>query len=242
MTDCVLWQGRSISIADDESWSGQPFALPIPNIPLREASSTGELGGFLAIGEAWADLVSHFLPENPVVLDLGCGCGKLARFLYLNPTLQYIGIDLFLPAIAWCRNAFQPLAGGRFRFEHFNGFSEAYNPDGDIEPVNYRLPCDDRSIDVAVCASLFTHLDESTCRHYLGELQRMLKPGGKAVLSIHTHPSTGNLFSGGEERIDIDPEYFVRLASQAGLQLLQKAGIVYGQLAVVFERSSGLSG
>jgi SAM-dependent methyltransferase len=119
MNNSVLWQGRSISIDNDESWSGQPFALPIPNVPLREASSIGELGAFLAIGEAWADMVSHFLPESPVVLDLGCGCGKLARFLYLHPTLRYIGVDLFLPAIAWCRRAFEPLAGEKVSFRAF---------------------------------------------------------------------------------------------------------------------------
>jgi hypothetical protein len=81
----VVWQDVPVSIDDDESWSGQPFALPIPNVPLRDTSSTSELGAFLAIGEAWADLVSHFLPktQTPVVLDLGCGCGKLAGFYIL---------------------------------------------------------------------------------------------------------------------------------------------------------------
>jgi SAM-dependent methyltransferase len=242
MNDSVVWQDVPVSIDDDESWSGQPFALPIPNVPLRDTSSTSELGAFLAIGEAWADLVSRFLPktQTPVVLDLGCGCGKLARFLYLNPAIRYIGIDLFLPAIAWCRKAFAPLAGERFRFEHFDGYSRAYNPAGEIEPANHRLPCDDCSIDVAVCASLFTHLAEPTCSHYLSELRRVLTPGGRIIVSIHTQPSPGARFSGNEDRIDIDPDYFVQLASQAGLQLLHKAGVVYGQLAIIFEETSSV--
>ena len=233
-----MWRQFSagkVPLDDEPQWPAQPFSLPIPNVVLREASSVGQMDAFFAIAEAWADLVSHFLPENPLVLDVGCGCGKLARFLYLNPKLRYIGVDLYLPSIEWCRRAFQALAGNRFRFEHFNGCSAVYNPQGTIKPSEYRLPCEDRTIDTAVCASLFTHLLEPDCVHYLHELVRALKPGGRAIISIHTQPLPGRRFSGDEARIDVEPEYFIELCRLTGLRLSQTVGLVYGQLVLVFQ-------
>lgn len=143
MSSNVLWRqfGQSLFPHDNEmSLPPQPLALPIPNAALRESSAINDIGAFFAIGEAWAHVVSHFLPENPILLDIGCGCGKLARFLYLNLKVRYIGVDLFLPAIDWCRREFGALAGDRFRFEHFDGISAIYNPSGSIRPRDYRLP------------------------------------------------------------------------------------------------------
>ena len=131
----VLWRQAQLSefpIDDEPEWPGQPFALPVPNVKLREASSVSDVGAFFAIGEAWAQLVSHFLPPEPLILDIGCGCGKLARFFYINPHIRYIGVDLFRPGIDWCRNAFRELGGARFRFVHFDGVSPLYNPSGTI--------------------------------------------------------------------------------------------------------------
>jgi SAM-dependent methyltransferase len=227
----------NVPVDDEAMWPQQPLSIPIPNAVLREASSVAQLDAFFAIGEAWAHAVTHFLPENPLVLDIGCGCGKLARFLYLNPGLRYIGVDLFLPGIVWCRKAFATVAGNRFRFEHFDGYSSVYNPAGKLKPSEYQLPSNGDSVDTVVCASLFTHLLQPDCVHYLGEIYRVLKPGGTAIISIHTEPGAGRKFSGDEARIDVDPSYFIEVANGAGLRLRQDVGVVYGQQVLVFESS-----
>ena len=192
-----------------------------------------------------ADLVTHFSPEAPFFLDVGCGCGKLARFLHINPKLRYIGIDLFLPSIEWCRKAFEPITGARFRFEHFNGYSESYNQREMWTQllINFRRRrtrwtqlCALLCSPTYVCASLFTHLNEPACTHYLNEIARVLKSGGRAILSIHTQPAAGAVFSGTEARIDIEPKYFVKLALAAGLSFFQSPGVVYGQSTLVFEK------
>jgi SAM-dependent methyltransferase len=234
----ILWkQAAAIAVPlnDEPMWPAQPFSLPIPNAILREASSVSQMDAFFAIGEAWAHLVARFLPENPVVVDIGCGCGKLARFLYLNPRLEYLGIDLFLPAINWNRRAFTPLTGDRFRFEHFDGYSALYNPEGNVKPSEYSLPCQSRSVDTVVCASLFTHLRELDGVHYLNEIARVLKPSGRAIVSIHTQPKQGCSFSGDEARIDIAPAYFMQLAERANLGVHENIGLVYGQEVFVLK-------
>jgi SAM-dependent methyltransferase len=232
----IVWNGMEVSLEDD-AFSSHPLALPIPNATLRGTSSVRELDHWLAIGEAWADIVAHFLPDNPFVVDLGCGCGKLARFLYLNPRIRYFGLDVFLPVIAWCQRAFRPLAGQRFQFEHFDGHSSPYNPQGSIDPATYVFPFHEATVDMVVCGSLFTHLVEPVCRHYLREIRRVLKAGGRAIISIHTEPGPATSFSGDESRIDIAPDYFKQLAANAGLRELQTVGIVYGQMVIVFENA-----
>src|SRR5688572_25449843 len=67
---------------DEPSLPLQPGGLAVPSFALRTSAGTGDLAMFLGIGDAWAQLVSRDLPPDPVVLDLGCGCGKLARFLH----------------------------------------------------------------------------------------------------------------------------------------------------------------
>lgn len=237
-SDAVMWRGFPLDrlpLMDEQDWPAQPHTLPIPNAVLREAAAVSDVAAFLAIGEAWSQMVSHYLPDAPAVLDLGCGCGKQARFLALNPALTYVGIDLFLPGILWCRRAFAPLAE-RFRFEHFNGISEVYNPGGDIKASEYVFPLDDGSIDMTMCASLFTHLFEADARHYLSEIARVAKPGGRAIISIHIEPSWGTHYSGDEARIDIDEAYFVQMCEAAGLAVEERIGVIYGQTAYLLRK------
>ena len=236
-TETVDWRAIDIHfpLDNEPAWRGDPYSLPIPNAGMRASSSISDMEAWYAIGEAWAHIAARFSPPDPKVLDIGCGCGKIARFLYLNPHLRYIGVDLFLPAILWCRKNFAELAGDRFRFEHFDGISEVYNPTGTIKPSEYQLPVTDASVDMTICASLFTHLLEPDCLHYLGEIHRVARIGGRALISIHNEPPHGKRFAGDEARIDIEEDYFIVLAANAGLSLCKKIGNVYGQQLLLFE-------
>lgn len=132
-------------------------------------------------------MTAHYLPESPRVLDLGCGCGKLARFFCLNPGLTYVGIDLFAPSIRWCRRAFAPFSD-RFDFIHFDGQSDIYNPTGKIKSSEYVLPLEDSEMDMTICASLFTHLFEADARHYLEEIARITSPAARRSSRSTTRP------------------------------------------------------
>lgn len=225
----------TLHLFDEPALPLQPHGVPVPSYALRTSAGTGDLAMFLGIGEAWAQLVSRFLPSTPVVLDLGCGCGKLARFLHLNPQLRYIGVDIFLPSILWCRRAFEASAD-RFRFEHFDGRSETYNPGGSVATTAYALPAEAGGIDAVVCGSLFTHLFEPDAIHYLREIARVLRQGGCAFISLHTDAPAGQTFSGNEDRMDVDETYFLGLAAAAGLIHDRHIGLVYGQAVHLFRK------
>jgi SAM-dependent methyltransferase len=224
----VAWRSGNAELAGNDPLSaGAIFWIPLPKPALRESSSVADLGLWYAIGEAWVHVaLSHVRTFEPRILDIGCGCGKMARFFSINPRTSYLGIDVFKPSIEWSKQAFARLPN--FRFEHFDVHSPLYNGSGTLDVNTARVPAEDQSADLIICASLFTHLLEPAFRHYLDEVRRCLSSTGVAIVSTHNVPADGARFSGKETRIDIADDYFGELAAKAGLRSF-KIGTVFGQ-------------
>jgi len=234
---------------NDQGFSYNPVELPLPNEKLRAAVSGPDLSHFLYIGHAWATICANYLPpqRQVLVLDVGCGVGKMARSLALNPSVHYVGFDIYLPAIMWSRREFSRLYGERFRFEHFDGQSAMYNPNGVVPIETYLFPVEDSSVDLALGASIFTHLYEKDMKHYFAETARVLKPGGIALYSIHTLDELQTFFPqssdpgdkkiiGNEQVMLIDRDYFIELARDYGLRLHELPGRLCGQEVVAFQK------
>jgi SAM-dependent methyltransferase len=224
----VAWRSGNAELVGNDTLSGEtPHWIPLPTSGLRESSSVSDLGLWYAIGEAWAHVaISQVRVTDPRILDIGCGCGKMARFFSLNPRASYLGIDVFRPSIEWSKQAFARFPN--FRFEHFDVRSPLYNGNGSLNVDTACIPAENRSADLIICASLFTHLLEPAFRHYLTEVKRCLSPIGVSIVSTHNEPAEGTHFSGKETRIDIADEYFDELATRAGLKS-SKIGKVFGQ-------------
>jgi SAM-dependent methyltransferase len=191
---------------------------------------------FYVVGEAWGLVVSSLAAPQATILDIGCGCGRTARFLLHRRDLRYVGFDVFRPSILWAEEHLAPLAGGRFRFAHVDVRNAHYNPGGSLRPEEVRFPVDDACSDVAFGASIFTHLLEPAARHYLAETARCLRPGGLLLASIHDEPPPGERYSGSEDRIDVTAAYFEALAREAGLVARQPYGSLCGQETLLFEK------
>lgn len=164
--------------------------------PLRSFESSG--AEFLAycrlLAGLWAD-------ER--VLDVGCGCGLMALFLeeYLSARGAYAGLDLHGPSIRWCRRRFG--ARPNFSFERMDVRSEAWNPRGRRAPEEYTFPFDDASFDLVLVKSVFTHMRPAGVERYLGELSRLLAPGGRALASFFLlNERQAGLRREGRNRID----------------------------------------
>lgn len=146
------------------------------------------IGGFdfHEIGEHLASIArgAGELQPHERLLDAGCGYGRLAvpltRFL---TTGEYAGFDLNPAAIRWCRRAIST-RHPNFWFAHADVANTHYNPRGRWSPAEFPFPCADASVDVAFAASLFTHLLPVPAAHYVAEMARVLKPGGRAVVSF----------------------------------------------------------
>ena len=213
------------------------YVAPLPSPELMGTVGAPDVENFLVVGDAWSQVIGRFLPPpaepGPLVLDVGCGCGRIARFLLAVPGLRYVGFDIMRPSIEWCRRHLEPLAEGRFAFHHVDAFSRHYNPGGRLAPGDLRFPCEEGSVDLAFGASLFTHLLEPDARHYLAETSRVLRAGGRALYSVLTSPEPGRRFSGAEDRIDVELDYFVAMAEAAGLELEERLGELAGQETVL---------
>lgn len=213
----------------------RPHGIPVPPEPLRAASGPQSASDFLAIGEAWAANAIASMHGGARVLDVGCGCGKMARHLVLDRSISYHGIDVLRPAIDWATAAFAAYAE-RFRFTHIDVRSTWYNPDGKWLSTEFCFPFGDRSFDFVICGSLFTHLLEKEMRHYLAEIARCLKPAGRMMASIHTSPEQGQSFSGTVYQIDMTPDYWMTACREIGLSLRSDLGNIWGQQVYLMEK------
>src|SRR5215203_5294845 len=86
--------------------------------------------------------------------------------------------------IAYCRAA---IPHPRFTFDHFD-LESTYAPwDGvaGASPVeSFAFPYAAGAFDHALLASVFTHVLPAEAAHYLKELGRVIRPGGKMLLSV----------------------------------------------------------
>jgi SAM-dependent methyltransferase len=151
--------------------------LPIPPLPMREAVGPTDPAAFdNPTGRPIFAGVP--LAAYDSVFDFGCGCGRLARQLIQQTPRprSYIGVDLHRPLVQWAQENLAPHAEG-FNFAHHDVRYEAWNP-GDDKPDTAPFPTDDASRSLVIAFSVFTHLIQAHAEYYLGEVARVLTPGG----------------------------------------------------------------
>jgi SAM-dependent methyltransferase len=167
--------GRMIVTIPDAS-------LPIPGQELIDAIGVG----FLDLSCAYLGYAIQQAGLRPGdrVLDAGCGCGRMAYALayYLDPSGGYEGFDIVDELIEWARQNITPRRPN-FRFRRVDLHSKRYNPGGSLLPETFRFPYDESSFDYALLTSVFTHMFLGDVGHYLAELRRVLKPGGRCLFT-----------------------------------------------------------
>jgi SAM-dependent methyltransferase len=166
----MAW-GAEANATDDR---GAP--LPPPYLRVQVAGGA-DAQHFLATGEqsvegfdALLRRSGHGFAEARHVLDIGCGCGRQARWvLRLNPRLT--GIDINPLLVSWCR---RNLAG-----------------EWKTLRLGDDIPAAEGAFDVAYAVSVITHLREATAATWLAQIARVLEPGGRFLVTFHDehHPN-----------------------------------------------------
>jgi 2-polyprenyl-3-methyl-5-hydroxy-6-metoxy-1,4-benzoquinol methylase len=105
--------------------------------------------------------VSAHQPQN--LLDIGCGAGYLAaRIKNDHPQIEIHGLDFSKTAI-----------------DHASSFlDKSWRLNIDLEDI----PAADEYYDAVICMEVLEHVYDIT--HVLKEIRRVLKPGGKALISV----------------------------------------------------------
>jgi SAM-dependent methyltransferase len=155
--------------------------LPLPPNDLRFMGEDDE--GLVRAGAHLADVLRrHGLPQDGLLVDVGCGYGRLAIGLLVTDYRgSYLGFDILRRHVGWCRRNLVPISGGRFRFRHIDVRNGRYNPTGTVSSHEVRFPTPRASAEMVCLFSVFTHLYEADIRRYLTEIRRVLKPGSTAV-------------------------------------------------------------
>jgi SAM-dependent methyltransferase len=119
------------------------------------------------------------------VLDVGCGVGRMAVPLttFLDSAHgRYAGFDIEAEAVDWCLRQITR------RFPHFEfRHHQAANPNyvqGQEAAQLLPFPCPDQAFDFAIVTSVFTHLLPAEVEHYLRELARVMRPGGRCFMTF----------------------------------------------------------
>ncbi|HEX6201659.1 MAG TPA: class I SAM-dependent methyltransferase [Thermoanaerobaculia bacterium] len=183
----LLRRGRSAALwalgPVDRSWRLLTGRGDLPPLWLRR--HVGPVGRFESAARETAELIARLglVGEGSRVVDLGCGCGAMVPALAarIGEAGSYLGIDVHRPSLGWCRRRW----GGdpRLRFERA-AVRSPYGSGGGGAAAEVRLPAGDGEADFVLAKSLFTHLLEEEARAYLGEVRRMLAPGGAALATL----------------------------------------------------------
>lgn len=104
--------------------------------------------------------VYHSSLSNMVMIEIGCGCGSILRFLDMKG-LSIEGADVFLEALQFCtRHTDAPL----------------YQLDAQ------RTPFADNQYDIVGLFDVLEHIEDDQA--VLKEMRRICKPGGRIVLTV----------------------------------------------------------
>lgn len=181
--------------------------LAVPPARLRVmVAGTADAHWFLESGRRTAATIRSALARTGFelesgtrMLDFGCGCGRVARHWRDLDGVDVHGSDYNAQLVAWCA-----------RNLDFATFSTNRLP----PPLQY----EDRFFDVVYAMSVLTHLPESLQLAWLAEFSRVLREGGRLLVSTHGDRYRQRLTP--EERAAYDRgELVVRWQSAAGMNL-----------------------
>lgn len=163
----------------------EPQIIPEPTQAEIDESGIG-FGPYGEIGQNYLrDLrdISGLRPEDRV-LEVGCGIGRIAHALcgYIDPAVggHYEGFDIRAKSVAWCADHITPVCP-HFHFKHLPVYNGFYAPEGIAQASSIRFPYPDDVFSFVFTVSVFTHMLLPDMAHYLGEIDRVLAPGGRAV-------------------------------------------------------------
>ncbi len=114
-------------------------------------------------------ILNHFginLRTIGSIFELGCGTARLLRHFRVIEGVRLVGSDVNSEMVEWCQ---KNLAGMEF-------YHNDLTP-----PLTF---VEDNCFDLMIASSVFTHIPLETQELWLGEMQRILQPGGIFICSV----------------------------------------------------------
>jgi ubiquinone/menaquinone biosynthesis C-methylase UbiE len=163
-------------------------SLPVPEMPLRTwVGPFEDKQNYLDTGRMEAARLIELCSLDPQqhIVDLGCGCGRMA--IHILPRLgaqgSYLGVDNSPELIEWCVENISPLYRN-VRFQHIDVHGSYSNPNGTLSASQVHIDLETSKADLLMAISLFTHMLIPDVRFYLAEARRVLKLGGRLAATF----------------------------------------------------------
>jgi SAM-dependent methyltransferase len=165
-------------------------ALPPNHLCIRTGSGNrifnNHVNFILKSSQCWLTFLSRdYCTRRSDVVELGCGCGGIARALK-DPWFEgtYVGVDVDEEMIQYCQ---QDFSDKRFKFILSPHKSATYSPHSLHVPS--KTGCDlmiaeAESKDFVYSISLYSHLLEAEVVDYLKETYRILRAGGLMYMTF----------------------------------------------------------
>lgn len=174
------------------------------------------------------------LPPGARVLDVGCGTGEYVRRLN-ELGFQVSGLE---PAEAMRQAAIEKNPGSTI----LNGIAT-------------QIPFPDESFDFVICIEVLRYLHRSDVDQALGEMRRVLKPGGKMFLTMvnryaldgfylayHARKLLGGGISIAAPHCEfVTPAEVDKQVRQAGFSVAVHSGVLFGPMRILYKISTRLA-
>jgi len=177
---------------------------PLPSLPQIQRVHGGNsqtqyliegYSTYVKFDRALRGVAGHGFASCARILDFGCGCGRLARYLGDRPTL--VGTDIDRDNVEWCR-AHLP---GTF-------LVNAPTPPLGVPPGQ---------IDCVVANDVFPHLGEADSRAWLLEIARVCRQDAIVLVSIASDRSLARARLTAERYAEIRTLEFIDLSHNSDL-------------------------
>ncbi|MFO7447596.1 MAG: class I SAM-dependent methyltransferase [Ignavibacteriaceae bacterium] len=155
-------------------------------VPPRRIIFIGD-GDYKKIGYEFFEYFKEFghVKATDKILDVGCGIGRMSLPFtkLLSHEGEYHGFDIVKEGIEWLNSKYSKLYPN-FYFTHSNIYNKLYNPFGTVKSSEYKFSFEDSKFDFAFLTSVFTHMFFEDIDHYLGEISKVLKNGGRCLITF----------------------------------------------------------